>query len=382
MTPGILPRVSPSRVACACTRLAAASLLLHCGGRTGLDAGQAGGAGGDGPGPDASSCVHTAALSLPLGDPPESVISIALTVAGGTAYAGTASIGSAGPLYVGAIGSVPTDGMQPQSLTAPEYNFGSVANDGARIYYPQTSGHSEGPDSAIYTVLGLAAIDLATGAVQPIATPAPPWSTSSNLNSDMVAATPAWPGVFWIGGTSGADYPNTLSRWDAQTDAVTSIATGQSLSGLAVDGSGVYWADTGGGQGITVYRSPLGGGAPTTLANVPGGTHGVLLGVSATDVVFVSDYATGAIEAVSKAGGAARPLVMASAAWVNAFAWVDEPYLYWTESAAPNTLRRVPVAGGTPDVVPTQGQLQSLAFDACNLYIGSLGPTQVVIQPK
>ena len=376
--------MNPSRLARACTLLVAVSLLLRCGGRTGLDGARAGDAGAlaDGALPEASSCVRTPAVILPIGSPPESVISIALSVAGGTAYAGTASIGQAGPLYVGAIDSVPTGGVRPQSLTAPEYNFGNVVTDGARLYYPQTSGHAQGSSGAEYTVLGLAAIDLATGTVQPIQTSAPPWSTSSNLNSDMMAATPAWPGVFWIGGMSGTGGAGTLSSWNAQTEAVTTLATGQSLSGLAVDASGVYWADTGGGQGITVYGGPLGGGTPTTLANVPGGTHGVLLGVSASDVVFVSDYATGAIEAVSKTGGAVRSLATASAAWVNAFAWVDDPYLYWTESAAPSTLRRIPVAGGTAEVIPTQGQLQSLAFDACNVYIGSLGPSQMVVQPK
>jgi hypothetical protein len=198
----------------------------------------------------------------------------------------------------------------------------------------------------------------------------------------MIAATPAWPGVFWIGGMSGTDGASTLSAWDAQHDAVTTIASGQSLNGLAVDADGVYWADVGGGQGITVYTSPLGGGPPLVLANVPGGTHGQLLGVSTTDVVFVSDYTTGAIEAVAKTGGAVRQLVTATSAWVNAFAWVDYLSLYWTESSAPTTLNRIPVAGGAVDVVPSQGQIQSLAFDPCNIYIGTIGPTQLFVQPK
>jgi hypothetical protein len=131
-----------------------------------------------------------------------------------------------------------------------------------------------------------------------------------------------------------------------------------------------------------VYRAPLGGGEPLTLATVPGGTHGLLLGVSSADVVFVSDYATAAIEAVSKAGGPVRHLVTAASAWVNAFAWVDDPYLYWSVDSAPTTLQRIPVAGGSTEVVPTQGQLQSLAFDACNVYIGSYGPAQVFVLPK
>jgi hypothetical protein len=157
---------------------------------------------------------------------------------------------------------------------------------------------------------------------------------------------------------------------------------GEDLSGLAADATGVYWADVGGGQGITVYRSPLGGGQPSALAKVPGGTHGQLVGVSSSDVVFVSDYATGAFQAVSKAGGPVRPLVKAATAWVNDYAWVDDANLYWSVDAAPTTLNRIAVAGGAAEVVPTMGQIQSLAFDACNVYIGTLGPAQVLVQPK
>jgi hypothetical protein len=307
---------------------------------------------------------------------------MAIAVAGANVYAGTAAIDQTSPLYVGAIASFPGAGGPTQPISAPEFNFGNLASDGARLYYPQTSGAPQGPDGAIYQVVGLASVDLTSGAVHPIATSATPRSTSSYLNSDMIAATAAWPGVYWVGGTSGMDGAGTLSAWNAESDAVTTIATGQSLSGLAVDASGVYWADTGAGQGITVYRRPLGGGAPSTLATIQDGTHGQLLGVSTDDVVFIADYVAGAILAVSKAGGAVRPLVTPSAAWVNDFAWVGDPYLYWVESAAPSTLKRILVAGGAPEVVPTEGQIQSLAFDTCNIYVGSIGPTQVFVQPR
>jgi hypothetical protein len=194
----------------------------------------------------------------------------------------------------------------------------------------------------------------------------------------MIAATTAWPGVFWIGGKLG-HAASTLSAWDPTSDAVKTIATGQALSGLAADATGVYWADVGVGPGITLYRSPLGGGHVSTLATVPGGNGGQLLGVSSADVVFVSDSSPGTIDAVSKAGGSARALVSSSG--VNDLAWVDGLYLYWTESATPTTLKRIPVSGGPIEVFPTQGNIQSLAFDACNVYIGSIAPTQVFVAP-
>jgi hypothetical protein len=365
------------------------SLLLGCGSRTGLESESASDASPgdeafpeDSPIGDGSSCTPAPAGGLAVGTFSEETISMAVAVAGNTVYVGTAAIGQSSPLYVGAISHVPSSGGKTQPLAAPAYNFGALASDGARLYYPQTSGLPEGcGGGAIYRVLGLASIDLATGAVHPIATVAPPWSTSSNLNSYMIAATPASPGVFWIGGATGSDAASTLLAWDPQSDAVTTIATGEALNGLAVDATGVYWADVGGGQGITVYRSPLGGGSISTLATVPGGTHGQLLGVSSADAVFVTDYATGAIDAVSKAGGPVRPLVTASATWVNDFAWVDDLDLYWTENETPTTLKRIPVTGGPVEIVPTKGSIQSLAFDACNVYIGSYGPARVFVEP-
>jgi hypothetical protein len=380
-----------------CVVIAASSFLVHCGSRTGFEDYEGtpvhdGGSPGDtsppedGP-PDASSveassCTPAPAGGIAIASLSIDVISIGLTAVGGTVYAGLAAIGDNGPLYVGSIDDVPSGGGTPQPLVAPEFNFGSVASDGARLYYPQSSGKPQGPNGAIYTVLGLASIDLATGAAHAITPPAPPRSTSSNLNSYMIAATSAWPGVYWVGAPAGANGAGTVSAWDPKSDTVTTIATGEDLSGLAVDASGVYWADVGGNQGITVYRSPLGGGEPFALAKIPGGTHGQLLGVSSSDVVFVTDYASGVIEAVSKTGGPVRPLVTAMSAWVNAFAWVDDSDLYWTESQDPATLKRIPAAGGSVQVVPTTGQIQSLAFDTCNIYIGSLGPTQVVAQPR
>ncbi len=234
---------------------------------------------------------------------PQETIAMSVAVAANTIYGGTTSISSSSPLYVGAIASVPTGGGPLQALSAPEYNFGTLVTDGARLYYAQSSGMPTGPNSASYTILGVAAIDLATGTSHSITTSAPPWSTSNQLDSTMIAATTAWPGVFWIGGTTGLDAASTLSAWDARSDTVTAIATGQTLSGVAVDDTRVYWADVGGGVGITVYSAPLGGGPATTLANVPGGTHGVLLGVSDADVVFVTDYATGTIDAGARRVG-------------------------------------------------------------------------------
>jgi hypothetical protein len=76
-----------------------------------------------------------------------------------------------------------------------------------------------------------------------------------------------------------------------------------------------------------------------------------------------------AIEAVPKAGGAVQHVITADVL----FAWVDDEYFYWSETAHQGTLLRVQVSGGTPETVwdqPAPGSIESLAFDACNVYIG------------
>jgi hypothetical protein len=334
----------------------------------------------DAPLAEASACTPAPPGGAVIESFSQQVVSMALAVAGNTTYAGTAAVGTTGPLYVGAVASTPSSGGAARPLEAPSYNFGNLATDGARLYYPQTTGKAEGQSSAIYTTIGLASVDLATGAVHPITTTAPPFSTSSNINSTMIAATSARPGVFWIGSPGSA--ATTLAFWDPESDSVTMFAAGANLAGLAVDSSGVYWADRGAGQGMTVYGAPLEGGQGSVLATVPGGRGGVLLGVTNTDVVFVSDYATAGIEAVSKAGGAVRHVANAASSWVNAFAWVDSPYLYWVEPNTETPLKRISVTGRAAKIVPTQGDVQSLAFDACNVYVGSINPAQVFALPK
>ncbi len=367
--------------------VALSALSIHCGSRTGiLDSTVAGGADAASPFdasvPDApvASCVLAPPGGTTLSGFSGEILYMALAVVGPTVYVATTAEGTTSSVEVGSIFRGPTAGGTIEAIVAPEYIFGNLASDGARLYYPQATGRDEGGGSSIYSILGLASLDVATGAVHTIAAAAPPRSSSSLSNSYMIATAAPRPGVFWIGSPAGAASATSLVAWDPATDSTTTLAGGQSLSGVAADATGVYWADTGGGQGITVYRMPLGGGETSTLATVPGGTYGELLGVSNDDVVFVSDYATGSIETVSKTGGAVTHLVSATSAWVNDYAIVDDAYLYWIENVTQNTLRRIRVTGGNSEIVPTQGDPQALAFDACNLYIAWTNQPEVSIR--
>jgi hypothetical protein len=369
--------------------VALSALSIHCGSRTGIldskvdDVADAV-APFDTSVPDApvASCVPAPLSGTTLGGFSGEIFYMAVAVVGPTVYVATTADSPTSSVEVGSIFREATAGGTTEPIAAPEYIFGNLASDGSRLYYLQAMGQDQGGGSSIYSILGLASLDVATGAVHPIGTEAPPRSASSLTNSYMIATAAPRPGVFWIGSPAGATSASSLLAWDPATEAVTTLATGESLSGVAADATGVYWADIGGGQGITIYRMPLAGGERSTLATVPGGTYGQLLGVSNDDVVFVSDYATGAIETVPKAGGPVAHLVNAASAWVNDYAVVVEPYLYWVENVTQDTLRRILVTGGTPEIVPTQGDPQALAFDACNLYIAWTNPPEVAIRRR
>jgi hypothetical protein len=312
------------------------------------------------------------------------VVALDLALVGDTLYMGAAVQASNGGPLQGSISQVSSGGGSVRTLATPGYLFGSVASDGARLYYPQIA-----LDHA-YLAAGLGSLDLATGAtdsVTPSELPLFVGYDPSQVWAMLVAATPTRPGMFWIG-AGPAPEPMSLLAWDSQSGRIAPVATGQGLSGLSVDGTSVYWVDAESFQ-TSVYSAPLAGGPSAVLATVdssvarptePSSTpSGGLLGVSRDDVLFASDFSSGFIEAVSKAGGPVRELLTTG----FAYTWVDSDDLYWTESSDLGALKRMPVAGGPIEVVWAQPfPVLSVAFGACDLYIGLGTSGQVVSVPR
>jgi hypothetical protein len=158
------------------------------------------------------------------------------------------------------------------------------------------------------------------------------------------------------------------------TGAPTTLASG--LGGptsLAVDGSGVYVAETGDSGAIAWI--PNGGGAPMRLATGQPAPHAVAL--TSDEVFWVDDgafdVATGAtvgaaIMKIAKSGGSPRQVVSASG--VTAL-MVDGSFLYYCLADA---VMRAPLAGGAPIVfAPNQREPRSLASDAKHIYWASSG---------
>jgi hypothetical protein len=364
------------------------SLSFGCGARTSLDDGYAASArsgasaGSDKPAMgDASTSVEGGvAACSPQPATGVAIASIgdihdnhALGVADSTLYIGTIDT-SASPVS-GAISEIPLGGGARRTLVAPEYVLGGFAFDGSRIYYPRTGTSTNDAGVTLQSTIGLVSEDLTTQAASDLPNPLVP---------GQFAATSARPGVFWLGGHP-MGLTTTLYFWDPQSNVNSPLATGEYLVGVAVDGTGVYWADTG-GQQDTIYTAPLDGGPPTLLATAPWTVaRGGLLGLSSKDVVFVREFATGSIgvsiEAVARTGGPVRQVLTTDVL----FAWVDDDHVYWSEQAHQGRLQRMPIAGGNAEIVwdqPAPGQVVSVAFDACNIYIGLINVGQVYAREK
>jgi hypothetical protein len=361
--------------------------LAGCGARSGLD----------GPSPDSGSPPMPDASPLPQAPQPcaprvctpqpatgvtiatfppaPSVEQIALVPVGSAVYVATSTW--LAQAFAGAITEAPMGGGAAQSIMAPAFNVGSLTSDGTRLYYPQTVCRGLGNNSFETQVTGLASVDLATHAVRPIPTGWQPSAVipggvfgSDSFTTELVASC-VRPGLFWLGGLppTGVNYGGTaLYAWDPQSDTNSTVATGEDLVGLALDDTNVYWADSRADQ-LTLYAAPIAGGPPTALATAAA-THGgsALLGASSTRLVFMSDFSSGSIQAVGKQGGAveqvlSNPFVVAA---------VDEEYLYWVDHSQA-TLQRRPLGGGAAQVVwrgDSSTQVRTVAFDACNVYVG------------
>jgi hypothetical protein len=148
---------------------------------------------------------------------------------------------------------------------------------------------------------------------------------------------------------------------------VVMLASGDRLSGIAVDATSVYWvAGTSDASSGAIERVAVGGGTPTTLATRPGPPAHLAVDDS---YVYWSEQMDGAIMKVALAGGASTTVASASLPWNIA---LDTTDVYWLGTG----VMKAPKSGGaatalTPETpsLPTAG----LAVNATNVYFTS-GP--------
>jgi hypothetical protein len=180
------------------------------------------------------------------------------------------------------------------------------------------------------------------------------------------------------------EYSGTV--WSAPLDGdggtLTTLATGQlSPAWLAVDGTGVYWANF---NGSNVVKAPLAGvpegGAPTVIAS--GLTQPVAVALDATNAYFAAG--DGTLRTAPKTtvdGGAGTVLVSGQNAVDIA---VYSSRIYWTNGGAAGAVLAAPLAGLPEGGAPTtlsgpQTTLADLAVDSTNVYFtGGGNPTGFV----
>ena len=213
----------------------------------------------------------------------------------------------------------------------------------------------------------------------------PPWSVAVDSNAVFWTG----PGVIWSAPLTGAVTPTTL----------VNVANGDALA-VQTDGAHVYWADTGdvwslpvaGGTPVSltplnnaaepfgfaisppdgflaatalseVFSLPLVGGGPTVIANPL--NNPTRLATFGGTVYFAT--AGGPIMAVPMAGGAVTPVTTTANQKVVAIA-ADAANVYWATATPPAGIFRVPITGGTSQLIASAQEPVGLALDSDAIY--------------
>lgn len=152
--------------------------------------------------------------------------------------------------------------------------------------------------------------------------------------------------VYWTTGggvlTSASGAPVTLPQ-------------GTGWSGIAIDGTSVYWTDDGAG---TVVKMALSGGAPVTLASGLDTPDSIAL--DAANVYFTEGSGPGQVMKMPLSGG--TPVKLADDPLGPSGLEVDTTNVYWTENYydknGMSPLMRVSLAAGAPEMVALWGAVE------------------------
>jgi hypothetical protein len=144
----------------------------------------------------------------------------------------------------------------------------------------------------------------------------------------------------------------------ATTPIVPSSTLPQTASsyGIAVDTQSVYWTSF--RDPCTVYKAPLTGGTPTTLATVSGPCFGI-----AVDSRRVYFAAASGVMSVALDGG--TPVALTSSPGLGLA--IDDQFVYFT--SAGSEVGKVPKSGGVVTSLATgQDQADGIAVDTSSVY--------------
>jgi Domain of unknown function (DUF5050) len=133
-------------------------------------------------------------------------------------------------------------------------------------------------------------------------------------------------------------------------------------SGIAVDSTDVYFTDYGSGAVLRVSKA---GGAVVTLASCEPSPSGIA--VDNANVYFTDNTANGSVMKIAKSGGTVVPL--AAGRTLPSAIVVDGADVYWTDNNSEGAVLRVPIAGGTVTTLASgQDDPWSIAVTAKDVY--------------
>lgn len=173
--------------------------------------------------------------------------------------------------------------------------------------------------------------------------------------------------VFWIEGKS-------IKKVDINGGTTTTLASDQFAEGynaIAVDSTSVYWTEGRPGAGGTVRQVDKNGGTVTILAT--GLSYPCAIAVDSTSVYWTEPYA-GTIKKIGKDGGTITTLI--SGMNNNYALTVDTTSVYWTEGAWQQTgnngaIRKMGVNGGMVTTLASglsYPNAYAIAVDSNNVY--------------
>jgi sugar lactone lactonase YvrE len=204
-------------------------------------------------------------------------------------------------------------------------------------------------------------------------TPVTLWNGSAQAASRAIALDATH--VYWATlDLTTAKY--SLSRVPIAGGSREAVVSDQPIvDHIAVDSTGVYWTGVS-SEGGSVVKTPLAGGASTTLATHRGVTG---IAIDGANVYFttvdLTDTKKGAIMKVAKAGGAPVQLATGESATDGAIA-VDATSIYWAAvvDGAHDFIRKVPISGGAVTTLATDVHWPvALAVDGAAVYFTTSG---------
>jgi hypothetical protein len=225
----------------------------------------------------------------------------------------------------GSLVKVPIAGGATQTLAAEAttgQDYGSIAVDATSVYYLASAAPGAGV---------VARMPVNGGTPQTLVSGSPSLRDFVGVNCPLPPAGCNATTVYWMASTVDAG-AGTLTSVPADGGMQATLASGLSPVAIAVNPASVYWSNT--DNPSAVMKVPVGGGMPVTLAS----GHPTGIAVDGTSVYW-TDFLGGTVMTVPVGGG--TPTTLASGQDEPRGIAVDATSVYWTNFGGPGAVMKI-----------------------------------------